>query len=130
MDNFYLKDKFSSSKNDNSLEEKSLKTDISYTQETCVQDRDKQQIVGSLSTFQDMDSLENSIRELIEQTISKQQIVEIIMQTINSVFSNIFSSVDNSLYGKLDSIVFIDKNILNNNLFKNFLSENRNIIFI
>lgn len=37
---------------------------------------------------------------------------EIIFETINSLFSNLFSSIDNSLYPVLDDITFIDTDIL------------------
>lgn len=51
-----------------------------------------------------------------QETIS---ITEIIMNTINTIFSNIFSSMDNNLYSILDDITFIDKDILNSSYFKN-----------
>ena len=44
-------------------------------------------------------------------------ITEIIIQTINTIFENLFSSIDNNLYSVLDSITFISSDILND---KNF----------
>lgn len=41
-----------------------------------------------------------------------------IITTINTIFQNMFSSIDNSLYSSLDEIVFIDDSILNDNIFK------------
>ena len=44
-------------------------------------------------------------------------ITEIIIQTINTIFENLFSSIDNNLYSVLDKITFISSDILND---KNF----------
>lgn len=44
-------------------------------------------------------------------------ITEIIINTINTIFENIFSSIDNSLYSVLDDITFISSDILTD---KNF----------
>ena len=40
-----------------------------------------------------------------------------IIDTINTIFQNLFSSIDNSLYEILDDLVFIDENILNDKYF-------------
>ena len=40
-----------------------------------------------------------------------------IINTINTIFENMFSSIDNNLYGVLDDLVFINKNILNDKYF-------------
>jgi len=50
-------------------------------------------------------------------------IIEIITTTINTIFSNLFSSIDNNLYGVLDDIIFISKDILNNSYFEKFLGD-------
>lgn len=50
-------------------------------------------------------------------------IVQTIIQTINNLFSNLFSSVDNSLYSVLDDLLFINKDILQNNNLNSFLSS-------
>ena len=49
---------------------------------------------------------------------------QIILQTINELFNNLFSSIDNSLYGILDSITFINTDVIHNNLFVNILGNN------
>lgn len=41
-----------------------------------------------------------------------------IIQTINSIFQTLFSSIDNSVYGILDDITFINNSILNDSLFE------------
>lgn len=46
-------------------------------------------------------------------------IAQTIIDTINSIFNNLFSSIDNNLYSLLDDITFISSNILND---KNFES--------
>lgn len=48
-------------------------------------------------------------------------ITEIIMNTINIIFSNIFSSIDNNLYAVLDDITFINTDILNTTHFQKIL---------
>ena len=40
-----------------------------------------------------------------------------IINTINTIFENLFSSIDNSLYEILDDLVFINNNILNDKYF-------------
>lgn len=49
---------------------------------------------------------------------SQINITEIIIKTINSIFENLFSSIDNNVYNVLDDITFINSNILKDNLFK------------
>lgn len=46
------------------------------------------------------------------------------IQTINSIFSDLFSSVDNSIYKLLDEIIFIDENIINKENFLKILGTN------
>ena len=41
-----------------------------------------------------------------------------IIQTINSIFQTLFSSIDNSIYETLDELVFMDSDILNNSNFE------------
>lgn len=55
----------------------------------------------------------------MEQT----EIVNIIIETINSLFSNLFSSIDNNIYEYLDNFAFIDSSIISNSLFNKFLGE-------
>ena len=55
---------------------------------------------------------------------AKINITEIIIKTINSLFENLFSSIDNNLYVILDDITFINSDILDDNLFKNIFGTN------
>lgn len=48
-------------------------------------------------------------------------ITQIIIDTINTIFSNIFSSVDNNLYTVLDDITFINTDILETSYFKEII---------
>jgi hypothetical protein len=59
----------------------------------------------------------------MEQTVD---IVAIILNSINSVFSNIFSSVDNNIYGILDEITFIDSKIIEKENFIKIFGQNPN----
>lgn len=47
-----------------------------------------------------------------------------IIQTINSLFSNLFSSIDSTIYSALDNITFIDTTIFNNFFIKDILKTN------
>ena len=44
-------------------------------------------------------------------------LTSIIINTLNSIFESLFSSIDNSLYELLDQLVFINPNILNDTFF-------------
>ena len=46
-------------------------------------------------------------------------ITQIIIDTINTILGNLFSSIDNSLYSVLDDITFINSNILTDKNFEN-----------
>lgn len=48
-------------------------------------------------------------------------IVNVITQTINTLFKNLFSSIDNNIYSTLDDITFIGKDILEDNFISNIL---------
>lgn len=50
---------------------------------------------------------------------SSNNVTEIIIDTINSIFENLFSSIDNNLYSVLDEITFISSDILNDKTFEN-----------
>lgn len=52
-----------------------------------------------------------------------ENITQIIIDTINTIIGNLFSSIDNSLYSILDKITFIDSSILNNNNFENIFGK-------
>lgn len=49
---------------------------------------------------------------------SKINIAETITKTINSLFENLFASIDNNIYNILDDITFINSDILKDNFFK------------
>lgn len=49
--------------------------------------------------------------------------VNIIIDTINTIFSNFFTSIDNSIYDSLDNIVFIDSSIIDNAFFSKLLGS-------
>lgn len=61
---------------------------------------------------------------------SQEEIVDIIISTINLMFSNLFSSIDNNIYESLDKFVFIDSSILDNNFFVTLLGKNGKTGFI
>lgn len=47
-----------------------------------------------------------------------------IIQTINSIFQTLFSSIDNNIYKILDDLVFIDSDILNHSIFEKIFGTN------
>ena len=49
---------------------------------------------------------------------NSENITNIIIETINTIFENLFSSIDNNLYSVLDDITFINSNILKDNYFE------------
>ena len=51
-------------------------------------------------------------------------IVQVITETINNLFYNLFSSVDNSLYSVLDDLLFINLDIFNDKYMEKFLGTN------
>ena len=53
-------------------------------------------------------------------------ITQTIIDTINSIFSTLFSSIDNSIYSVLDRLVFVDSDVVNNGFMSNFLNGNSN----
>ena len=55
--------------------------------------------------------------------MNQTEIVDLILKTINTIFSNIFSSIDNSIYESLDSLVFINSDILSNTYFAKLLGS-------
>jgi len=56
--------------------------------------------------------------------LENNNIIEIISTTINTIFSNLFSSIDNELYGVIDDIVFINKDIITDSHFESILGTN------
>ena len=55
--------------------------------------------------------------------LQEVNLISLITDTINTIFSNFFSSIDNSLYGILDDITFITKDIINDNYMDKFLRK-------
>ena len=49
-----------------------------------------------------------------------------IINTINTIMGNLFSSVDNSLYEVLDNLIFVNEDILNSNLSKEIVEGFKN----
>lgn len=47
-----------------------------------------------------------------------------IIQTINSIFQTLFSSIDNNIYKVLDNLVFIDSDILSSSIFEKIVGTN------
>ena len=60
----------------------------------------------------------------MEVVLNQTDIVNIIIQTINTIFSNLFSTIDNSVYNELDNYVFIDSSIIENTFFEKMLGAN------
>ena len=50
--------------------------------------------------------------------MEQSNITQIIIQTINSIFETLLSSIDNNLYGTLDDMTFINSDILHDNYFE------------
>ncbi len=60
----------------------------------------------------------------MNQTLTQSDIVNLILQTINTIFSNVFSSIDNNIYSSLDKLVFVNNDIINTAFFKKLLGAN------
>lgn len=54
----------------------------------------------------------------MENTQNTNDITQIIIDTINTIFENLFSSIDNSLYDVLDKVTFISSDILGDSNFE------------
>ena len=53
-----------------------------------------------------------------------KNITQIIIETINTILQNLFSSIDNNLYEILDDIIFINQNIISDSFFEKILGTN------
>ena len=64
--------------------------------------------------------------------MEETNISQIIIDTINSILSSLFSSIDNNLYSVLDEITFIGSNILKDKNFENIFgtSNTKGILLI
>lgn len=51
--------------------------------------------------------------------MDENNVTEIIVNTINSIFETLLGSIDNSLYGILDDLTFVNSNILHDKYFEN-----------
>lgn len=51
-------------------------------------------------------------------------LTDTIIKTINTIFQNLFSSIDNSLYSLLDDLVFINTDILDSSFLEKILGNN------
>lgn len=60
----------------------------------------------------------------MEEILNQTEVVDLIIKTINTIFSNIFSSIDNSIYESLDRMVFINSDILSSTYFAKLLGSN------
>ena len=49
---------------------------------------------------------------------NNSNVSEVIIETINTIFENLFASIDNSLYSVLDEIAFVSTDILNDKYFE------------
>ena len=56
--------------------------------------------------------------------MEQSDVVNLIIETINTIFSNILSSIDNTIYGSLDKVAFINTDILSNSFFEKILGSN------
>lgn len=54
---------------------------------------------------------------------NSENIAELIIDTINTIFENLFSSIDNNLYSVLDDITFVSSDILNDKNFENIFGS-------
>lgn len=63
----------------------------------------------------------------METTIN---LTDLIFNSINELFTKLFSSVDNTIYSLLDNIIFIDINILSESLFQKILGTSNNGILL
>lgn len=55
--------------------------------------------------------------------MTSSNITQTIIDTINTIFNNLFSSVDNNLYSILDKLLFIKEDFLDNSFFENLLGN-------
>ena len=53
-----------------------------------------------------------------------KNITQIIIETINTILQNLFSSIDNNLYEILDDIIFINQDIISDSFFEKILGVN------
>ena len=64
--------------------------------------------------------------------MNKTQIINTIIEALNTIFGNFFNSIDNNIYSTLDEITFIDSSILNSAYFEKIfgISSSSGILLI
>lgn len=60
----------------------------------------------------------------MEVNLDQTEVINIIIETINALFNNLFSSIDNHIYANLDTFTFINNDILKNSIFEKLLGSN------
>lgn len=56
-------------------------------------------------------------------------ITQTIINTINTIFENLFASIDNNLYSLLDEITFINSDIIKDQTFEKILAHPLLMVF-
>lgn len=64
------------------------------------------------------------VDSLGENSVSTTDLTQTILDTINQIFTNLFSSIDNSMYGILDDLAFINIDILSDTFFEKIFGTN------
>lgn len=68
---------------------------------------------------------------LVEEENEKVELSQLLFDTINTLFNNLFSSIDNSLYTLLDNIVFLDATaVITDNIQSLFFSDKFNLLIL
>ena len=57
---------------------------------------------------------------------SNSNITANIIESINTILGNLFSSIDNNVYDVLDDVTFISSDIINDSYFEKILGTNAN----
>lgn len=69
--------------------------------------------------------MENVLTNTLGETmINSPNLTQTILNTVNEIFSNLFSSIDNSMYGLLDDLAFINTDILHDTFFEKIFGTN------
>ena len=63
----------------------------------------------------------------MEDTVTTtENMAKTILDTINYIFHNLFSSLDNNIYETLDNLAFVNTNVLHDNFFERIFGTNSN----
>lgn len=69
--------------------------------------------------------MENILTNTLGETVTNSQnLTQTILDTINQIFSNLFSSIDNNMYCILDDLTFVNTNILHDTFFEKVFGTN------